>query len=62
MHDYLMAGDSELWDIVFDEPFVPTSEVKDGEITRVFPKTCQQYNEADTKKIVKGYKSKKLLV
>ncbi|XP_015087062.1 uncharacterized protein LOC107030207 [Solanum pennellii] len=62
MHDYLMADDSELWDIVFDLPFIPTSKVKDDEITRVVLKTHQQYNEVDRKKIEKGYKAKKLLV
>ena len=61
MHDFLMAEDSQIWDIVLDGPFIPTSEVKDGEITRVIPKTRQQYNEVDRKKIEKGYKAKKLL-
>ena len=49
MHDYLMTDDSELWDIVLDGPFIPTSEVKNGEITRLVLKTCQQYTEADKK-------------
>nr|XP_010322041.1 uncharacterized protein LOC104647894 [Solanum lycopersicum] len=34
MHDYLMAEDSELWDIVLDGPFIPIMEEKDGEKTR----------------------------
>ncbi|XP_049372851.1 uncharacterized protein LOC125837822 [Solanum verrucosum] len=46
MHDCLMAEDSELWDIVLDGPFIPTTE----------------YNEADRKKIEKSYRAKKLLV
>jgi len=41
MNDYLMAEDNELWDIVLDGPFIPTTEVKDGEITKVVPKTRQ---------------------
>ena len=45
-----------------DGPSIPTSEVKDGEITRVIPKTRQQYSEADIKKIKKGYKANKLLL
>ena len=45
-----------------DGPSIPTSEVKDGEITRVIPKTRQQYSEVDRKKIEKFYKAKKLLV
>ena len=57
-----MSKDSELWDIVLDGPSIPTFEVKKGEINRVVPKTCQQYNEADRKKIEEGYKAKKLLV
>ncbi|XP_069146035.1 uncharacterized protein [Solanum lycopersicum] len=62
MHDFLMAEDSELWDIVLDGPFILMSDVKDGEITILIPKTRQQYNEADRKKIEKGYTAKKLLV
>ena len=36
MHDFLMAEDSELWDIILDGPFVPMIEEKDGEITKLF--------------------------
>lgn len=39
MHDFLMAEDSELWEIILDGPFVPTNEVKEGEITKIVPKT-----------------------
>ena len=62
MHDFWMAEDSELWDIMVDEPFIPKTKVKDGEITWVVPKTRQHYNEEDKKKIEKSYKAKKLLV
>ena len=62
MHDFLMAEDSELWDIVLDGPFIPMIEEKDGEKTRLVPKTRQKYDEADRKKIEKGYKAKTLLV
>ncbi|XP_049364246.1 uncharacterized protein LOC125829001 [Solanum verrucosum] len=61
LHDYLMDEDSELWDIVLDGPIIPIVEVKDGEITKVIPKTRQQYNEVDRKKIEKSYRAKKLL-
>ena len=57
-----MAEHSELWDIMLDGPFFQTSEVKDGEITRVVLKNHQQYIEAKKKNIEKGYKAKKLLV
>lgn len=36
-----MAKYSEMWDIVLDDPYVPTLEVKDGDITRVVPRTRQ---------------------
>ena len=61
MHDFFMAEDSELWDIVLDGPFIPMIEEKDGEKTRFVPKPRQKYDEADRKKIENGYKAKKLL-
>ena len=62
MHDYLMAEDSELWDIILDGLFVPRMEVKDGERTITVPKPRQKYDDADRKKIEKGFKAKTLLV
>ncbi|XP_069145882.1 uncharacterized protein [Solanum lycopersicum] len=62
MHDYLMAEDNELWDIVLDGPFVPTIEEKDGEKTILVQKPRQKYEEADRKKIENGFKAKTLLV
>lgn len=62
MHDYLMAKDTEVCDIVLDGTFIPVVEVKDSEITNVFPKTGQQYNEEERNKNEKSYKPKKLLV
>ena len=62
MHDYLMAKDSELWDIVLDGPFIPMMEENDGEKTSLVPKPRQYYDEADRKKIEKCYKAKTLLV
>ena len=47
MRDYLMAEDSEVWDIICKVPYVPTTEVKDGEVTRVIPKARKQYNDSD---------------
>ena len=57
-----MAEDSELWDIVLDGPFVPMMEEKDGEKTILVPNPRQKYDEADRKKIEKGFKAKTLLV
>ncbi|XP_069152644.1 uncharacterized protein [Solanum lycopersicum] len=62
MHDFLMAGDSELWDIVLDGPFIPMIEEKDGEKTKLIPNPRQKYDEANRKKIEKCYKVKTLLV
>ncbi|XP_069151990.1 intracellular protein transport protein USO1-like [Solanum lycopersicum] len=62
MYDYLMAEDSELWDVVLDGPFVPTMKEKDGEKTILVPKPRQKYDEANRKKIEKGFKAKTLLV
>ncbi|XP_069152805.1 uncharacterized protein [Solanum lycopersicum] len=62
MHEFLMAEDSELWDIVLDGPFIPMIEEKDGEKTSLIPKPTKKYDEADRKKIEKGYKAKTLLV
>ena len=62
MHDYLMAEDSELWDTVLGGPFIPMMGEKDGEQTSLVPKPRQKYDEADRKKIGKGYKTKTLLV
>lgn len=47
---------------MLDDPYFPTTEVKEGDITRVVPKTRQQYTESYRKKIEKNYKAKKLLV
>ena len=62
MHDFLMAEDSELWDIVLDGPFIPVIEEKDWEKTSLIPKARQKYDEADGENLEKGYKAKTLLV
>ncbi|XP_049405388.1 uncharacterized protein LOC125868860 [Solanum stenotomum] len=62
MHDYINAEDIELWDIILDGPYIPTKEMKDGELTTTVVKTKKDYNEADMKKIEKNYKAKKILV
>lgn len=38
------------------------SEVKEGDVTRLVPKTRREYDERDRKKIEISYKAKKLLV
>ena len=56
MRDYLMTEDSEVCDVICKGPYMPTMEVKDGEVTRVIPKTRKQYNDSDrllVQKIIK---------
>lgn len=62
MHDFLNFKNHEFQNIKFNGPFIPSTKVKDGEITIVFPNSHQKYNEADQKNIEKNYKPKKLLV
>nr|XP_009765025.1 PREDICTED: uncharacterized protein LOC104216629 [Nicotiana sylvestris] len=54
-----MAEDSERWDVIYDDPFVPMKA--DGEGTRTIPKTKKEYNGADRKAIEKNFKAKKIL-
>ena len=62
MRDYLMAEDSEVWDVICKGPFVPTMEVKDGEVTRVIPKTRKKFNDSDRLLVQKNHKARKLLM
>ncbi|XP_070003456.1 uncharacterized protein [Nicotiana sylvestris] len=49
IHDFIMAEDCELWDIICDGPFVPI-------------KTSGEYTEADKKALKKNARAKKILV
>ncbi|XP_075095328.1 uncharacterized protein LOC142173605 [Nicotiana tabacum] len=49
MHDFIMAEDSELWDVICDGPFVPTKT--SGEPAVTIPKTRMEFNDADRKEI-----------
>ncbi|XP_070052676.1 uncharacterized protein [Nicotiana tomentosiformis] len=60
MHDFIMAEDSELWDVICDGPFVLLKVVGEGK--RTIPKTRKEYNDADQKAIEKNFKAKKILV
>ncbi|XP_049342929.1 uncharacterized protein LOC125807259 [Solanum verrucosum] len=62
MHDYINAKDTELWDVILDGPYIPTKDVKYGELTTIVIKTKKEYNETDKKKIEKNYKAKNILV
>ena len=41
---------------------MPAMEVKDGEVTRVIPKTQKQYSSFDRLLVQKNHKAKKLLM
>ncbi|XP_070049073.1 uncharacterized protein [Nicotiana tomentosiformis] len=60
MHDFIMAEDSELWDVIYDRPFVPMKTVGEGTVT--IPKTRKEYNDANRKAIEKNFRAKKILV
>ena len=62
MRDYLMAEDSEVRDVICKGPYVTTMEVKDGEVTRVIPKTRKQYNDSDRLLFQKSHKARNLLM
>ncbi|XP_070053638.1 uncharacterized protein [Nicotiana tomentosiformis] len=57
MHDFIMAEDSELWDVICDGPFVSMKTVGEGTIT--VPKIRKEYNDADKKAIEKNFRSAK---
>ncbi|XP_069150334.1 uncharacterized protein [Solanum lycopersicum] len=62
MRDYLMAEDSEVWDVICKCPYVSTMEVKDGEVTRVIPKTRKHSNDSVRQLVQKNHKARKLLM
>ncbi|XP_070036654.1 uncharacterized protein [Nicotiana tomentosiformis] len=60
MHDFIMAEDSELWDVICDGPFVPIKNL--GDPTVGTPKTRKEFNDADRKAIEKNFRAKKIFV
>ncbi|XP_075095481.1 uncharacterized protein LOC142173739 [Nicotiana tabacum] len=60
MHDFIMAEDSKLWDVICDGPFVPSKTSGDPAVT--IPKTRKEFNDADRKAIEKNFRTKKILV
>ncbi|XP_070026216.1 uncharacterized protein [Nicotiana sylvestris] len=57
MHDFIMAEDSELWDVICDGPYVPTKKVGDPPVT--MPKSRKEYNDADRKVVEKNFVPRK---
>ncbi|XP_075108818.1 uncharacterized protein LOC142180671 [Nicotiana tabacum] len=60
MHDFIMADDSELWDVICDGPYVPTKVLE--ELPFSLPKTRKEYTDADKKAVEKNFRAKKILV
>ncbi|XP_070031722.1 uncharacterized protein [Nicotiana tomentosiformis] len=60
IYDFIMAEDSELWDVIYDGPYVPTKKV--GEPTVMVPKTRKEYNDAVRKAVEKNFRAKFFLV
>ncbi|XP_070003192.1 uncharacterized protein [Nicotiana sylvestris] len=60
MHDFIMAEDSKLWDVICDGPFVLTKNV--GDLPLIMPKTRKEYTDADRKAVEKNFRAKKILV
>ncbi|XP_070055108.1 uncharacterized protein [Nicotiana tomentosiformis] len=60
MHDFIIAEDSELWDVICDGPFVPMKTI--GEPAVTVPKSRKEYSDTDRKSIEKNFRAKKILV
>ncbi|XP_070018109.1 uncharacterized protein [Nicotiana sylvestris] len=60
MYDFIMAKDSELWDIIYDGPRVPMKKL--GETEPMVPKDRKEYSDIDRKAVKKNYCAKKILV
>nr|XP_009781946.1 PREDICTED: uncharacterized protein LOC104230768 [Nicotiana sylvestris] len=60
MHDFIMAEDSELWDVICDSPYIPTKNARDLPLT--MPKTIKEYADANRKTVDKNFRAKKILV
>ncbi|XP_075083416.1 uncharacterized protein LOC142167155 [Nicotiana tabacum] len=60
MHDFIMAEDSELWDVICDGPFIPMNTISEPAVT--VPKTRKEYNDVGRKDIEKNFRVKKILV
>ncbi|XP_070025079.1 uncharacterized protein [Nicotiana sylvestris] len=60
MDDFIMAEDSELWDIICDGPHVPMKKLeKTGPLV---PKGRREYSDTNRKVVEKNYRAKKILM
>ncbi|XP_033511023.1 uncharacterized protein LOC142178067 [Nicotiana tabacum] len=60
MHDFIMAENFELWNVISDGPFVLTKTRGDPIVT--IPKTRKEFNDAGRKAIEKNFRAKKILI
>ncbi|XP_070005905.1 uncharacterized protein [Nicotiana sylvestris] len=60
MHDFMMAKDSEMWDIIFDGPHAPMKKLE--KIGPMVSKGRKVYNDIDRKVIEKNHRAKKILM
>nr|XP_009768462.1 PREDICTED: uncharacterized protein LOC104219471 [Nicotiana sylvestris]XP_009768463.1 PREDICTED: uncharacterized protein LOC104219472 [Nicotiana sylvestris] len=60
MHDFIMAEDCELWDIICDGLYVPIKVLDESPFS--MEKTSKEYTEADKKVMEKNFRAKKILV
>ncbi|XP_070017812.1 uncharacterized protein [Nicotiana sylvestris] len=60
MHDFMMAKDSKLWDIICEGLYVPVKKLE--ETGPLVPKGRREYNYIDRKSVEKNYRAKKILM
>ncbi|XP_070056562.1 uncharacterized protein [Nicotiana tomentosiformis] len=60
MYNFIMAKDSELWDVICDGLVIPMKTI--GEITVVVPETRKECNDVDHKAVEKNFRAKKIPV
>ncbi|XP_019253818.1 PREDICTED: uncharacterized protein LOC109232504 [Nicotiana attenuata] len=56
MHDFIVAEDSEVWDVICDGPFIPMKTI--GEPAMTIPKIRKEYNHTNRKSIDKNFQAK----
>ncbi|XP_070028803.1 uncharacterized protein [Nicotiana sylvestris] len=59
MHDFIVAKESEMWEVICDGPHVPMKKL--GESGPMVPKTRKDYSDIDRKPIKKNFCAKKIL-
>ncbi|XP_070034485.1 uncharacterized protein [Nicotiana tomentosiformis] len=60
MHDFIMTEDSELWDIIYDGPFILMKTIREPEV--IIPKSRKEYSDAERRAIEKKFRAKKIFV